>query len=245
MRVLFVCTGNMCRSPLAERILRARVTDTLGPELAATVSVASAGLETRPDLPMDRHTAKILTRAGLDSEGFRTRTFDRTLAEESDLVLAMTCRHRTTALALAPRTMRRTFTLIEASDLVRQADLTGLDQVPLAHRGAELATRLQDCRARRPVNKLDDVPDPIGRSMRIHKDVARRVTAALQPIADALLTGGAGEEPEPNVVADVGGAPAVPSPLADRPPPERRVDPHASVRHPNRQRGNTKSSGRR
>jgi protein-tyrosine phosphatase len=187
---------------------------------------------------MDRHTAKILTGLGVDASEFRTTVFDRELAEESDLILTMTRRHRTTALALAPRAMRRTFTLPEAADLVGRADLGGLDQVPLAARGAEFAARLHAGRAQRPVAKTDDVPDPIGRRSGVHRSVARRIAQALDPIGYALFTGGSGAAPEPNFVVAEDSEPA--GAPASRPATGRTTDPHPSIRRDG-QRGATRS----
>jgi protein-tyrosine phosphatase len=188
MRILFVCTGNLCRSPVAERLAMVWAHDLLrqSPEHAA-VEIGSAGMNAAPGRAMDPRSADALTALGGDPAGFRSRLFERAMAEEADLVLTMSRSQRREVLEKNPRGLRRTFTLVEAADLLGHADLTGLNLLPLAHRARELGLRLDTARARRPGGNSDDVPDPIGRSAAVHSDVAATIAAALRPLADVLF----------------------------------------------------------
>jgi protein-tyrosine phosphatase len=186
MRLLFICTGNICRSPLAERLAAAWAEKALGAG-AAAVKVRSAGTDALEGKPMDSRSAAALAKLGGDSTGFAARTFVPAMANEADLVLTMTRRHRRLVLAQAPRALRRTFTLPEAADLLTSADLRGLEQLPLRRRAGELAARLNDGRARRRTVDADDVYDPIGQSGSVHSQVAARIARKLQPLADALF----------------------------------------------------------
>lgn len=86
-RVCVVCLGNICRSPMAEVVLRA-VLDRNG--LSDVVAVDSAGTGGwHVGSPMDERAAAALARAGYDGSGHRARRFEARWFAERDLVLAM------------------------------------------------------------------------------------------------------------------------------------------------------------
>jgi len=85
--VALVCLGNICRSPMADVVLTARVEEA---GLGDRVTVASSGTgDWHVGRPMDRRAAATLTEAGYDSSRHRARQFGPTWHEEYDLVLAM------------------------------------------------------------------------------------------------------------------------------------------------------------
>lgn len=86
-RICLVCLGNICRSPMAEVILRAEI-DRAG--LSGRVEVDSAGTgDWHVGGPMDRGARAELSRRGYDGSGHRARQFDRSWFRRYDLVLAM------------------------------------------------------------------------------------------------------------------------------------------------------------
>ncbi|MGY1740228.1 MULTISPECIES: arsenate reductase/protein-tyrosine-phosphatase family protein [unclassified Blastococcus] len=186
MRILFVCTGNICRSPLAERLASLWAEQALG-AAAAGIHIRSAGTEGLEGHAMDSRSANALVALGGDPSGFVARKLHPVMAEEADLVLTMTRRQRRSVLSQAPRAMRHTFTLPEAADLLRSADVDGIDLLPLRRRAGELAARLNDKRAWRKGVDADDVFDPIGQSKDVHKQVAARIARKLQPLTDVLF----------------------------------------------------------
>ena len=189
VRILFVCTGNLCRSPVAERLAVAWARDLLreSPELD-TVEIGSAGIDAPPGRAMDARSAEALIALGGDPAGFRSRLFEGSMAEQADLVLTMSRRQRREVLEKDPRGLRRTFTLLEAADLLEGADLRGLRLMPLPERARELGVRLDAARRNRTTRDRDDVVDPIGRSTSVHAEVATTIATALQPLADILFT---------------------------------------------------------
>jgi protein-tyrosine phosphatase len=189
VRILFVCTGNVCRSPVAERLATAWAREKLAhsPE-ADMAQIRSAGLSAVANRPIDPHSAAALVELGGDPAGFRSHEFTPELAADADLVLTMTRDQRRTVLEASPRGLRRTFTLTEAADLLQRADLTGLSLLPLTARARELGRRLDAARAGRPTADSDDIADPIGQTAVVHQEVAGLVAAALRPLADVLFT---------------------------------------------------------
>lgn len=136
---------------------------------------------------MDPHSAEALLQLGGDPAGFRSQILDRELLADADLVLTMTRKQRDEALRLAPRGLRRTFTLTEAADLLQQVDVTGLRLLPLTQRARELGRRLDAARARRFTTDADDVADPISQRKAEHDAVASTIATALRPLAEVLF----------------------------------------------------------
>jgi protein-tyrosine phosphatase len=185
MRLLFVCTGNVCRSPLAAQLAHAWATASLNGD-ATQIHISSAGLSAPVDRPMDPYSAAALSRLGGDPTGTRARAFTAAMAQDADLVLTMTRRQRSQVLQLFPRGLRRTFTLLEAADLVSLADLAGFEHVPLPDRARELAERLHAARTQRTAPGVDDIEDPIGRAASVHNRVAEQIAGAMRPLAGVL-----------------------------------------------------------
>ena len=175
-----VCTANICRSPLAEHLLRTALAAPVGvpPEFL----VSSAGIRAWAGAEMDPMSAAELRRRGGDPTAFRARQLSRRHADEADLILAMTAEHRTYVLQEEPRLLRRTFTLLEfaalVSDVPRVREAQG-DPARLVRAASEArgAARLEEY----------DVQDPFGRSALIHHQVAETIGGAVQTVGRALV----------------------------------------------------------
>lgn len=105
--VLFVCTGNVCRSPLSERYLRLRL------DPGAGVRAASAGLRPLTGRPMDPASARALRELGGDDIGHVARGLDEAMVLAADLVLGAAVEHRDAVLRLVPAALHRAFALKE------------------------------------------------------------------------------------------------------------------------------------
>lgn len=89
-RVLFVCTGNICRSPLAAALLERALKDRGIEE----VTVTSAGTGAWDGAPASEGAYLVGLEHGLDLSGHRARLLTRELVEEADLILTMARHHR-------------------------------------------------------------------------------------------------------------------------------------------------------
>jgi protein-tyrosine-phosphatase len=87
--LLFVCTGNTCRSPMAAAIARAE----LAKRGWTHVSVASAGIAATPGQPASEHTMSVLAEHGIETGEHVTTPLTRELVQAADLVLVMTPSH--------------------------------------------------------------------------------------------------------------------------------------------------------
>lgn len=102
LRVATVCTGNICRSPMAEVLVR-HLADS-DPVLAGHVRVSSAGTARwHVGAPMDPRARRALDRAGLSGPGTPAAYADRSFLRQQDLVLVMTLEHRRDVVAAGAR----------------------------------------------------------------------------------------------------------------------------------------------
>jgi protein-tyrosine phosphatase len=179
--ILLVCTGNICRSALAERLGRAYLDATMGSD-AAAIELSSAGTRAVVGSAMHPDSALVLRGLGGDPDGHVARQLDERTARTADLTLTMTRRHRRDVLALAPRALARTFTLREAAGLLPTLEDADLPGDCLAERARALVAGLAAARTRRGDERFDDVPDPIGRPLEVHQEVGETIAAALLPL---------------------------------------------------------------
>lgn len=185
--MLLVCTGNLCRSPLAERLGTAYVQEALG-DHAGAVQLASAGTAAVVGSGMHPHSALVLQGLGGEPAGFRARQLTSAMAGHADLVLGMTRAHRRTVLEAAPRGLSRTFTLRESADLVSRlgagTDVPG-DTFP--SRARTLVQQMADARSHRRARADDDVLDPIGLPLEVHEEVGEAIAEALLTLLGAVV----------------------------------------------------------
>lgn len=95
-RVLMVCVGNICRSPMAEALLRARLAGRPG------ASVESAGIAALIGRPADSTAQELMRERGLDIAAHRARQLTSDMATRFELILVMEEGHRREVEALAP-----------------------------------------------------------------------------------------------------------------------------------------------
>ena len=175
--MLSICVGNVCRSPLAERLLSVRTTGTGG-----RVVFESAGIRGLSGHEMERSAARELRRLGGNESGFVARRVSAEMLAGADLILAMTREVRAEVLKEYPRAMRRTFTLREFAHLCRFAVEVDAAIFSVAELVSFAALNRSQAAA------IDqDVPDPIGRSDEVHRQAADLIAANVDVIS-ALLS---------------------------------------------------------
>jgi protein-tyrosine-phosphatase len=186
--VMFVCTGNVCRSALAERLARAYLDEVLGSDSAA-IAVRSAGTRAVPGAGVHPATALVLAGLGGDPAGHVARRLVDEMAIGADLTLALSRGHRRAVLKAAPRALARTFTLREAADLVSflPTDLA-LPGDTFADRCRALVEHMAAARSRRSADAHDDVPDPIAEPLEVHQQVGELIVESLVPLLDRLAS---------------------------------------------------------
>ena len=120
LTVLFVCTGNTCRSPMAAGLCRRAIADRLGcapGELESrNVFVRSAGVGAFGGARASAHAVEALAELGIDIGGHLSEALDLGAINEADYVYCMTEAHREAVLRLAPNAAAKT-ELLEAGEI--------------------------------------------------------------------------------------------------------------------------------
>jgi len=169
MRILYVCTGNICRSPTAELLTTAYAQEQGRTDLTAH----SAGTNAMVGYGMEPTAALVLKQLGGNPEGFVARRLTPPIAEDADLIITMSERQRTKVLQLAPRKMHSAFTLKEAARLQQLS-------------GARTVAELAVARAQTTAPGPEDVLDPIGRDEETFVAVGTEIADLLLPLLAAL-----------------------------------------------------------
>lgn len=131
VRILTVCTGNICRSPVAERLLQAG----LDQAVPGGFVVTSAGTRALVGEPIQPPSADIVRTFGGNAEGFAARQLTSKILRGVDLVLTMTSGHRGEVLQLDASLLKRTFTIREFARMLDVLD----DRAAAAPDGPEAA----------------------------------------------------------------------------------------------------------
>ena len=182
--VLHVCMGNICRSPMAERLMRHRLDETFG---AAAAEVRCSGAGTyggHAGEGMNPPAARALAEIGVDASGFRARALDARLVVDAALILTATADQERTVGRLAPSAAGRAFALLDFADL---ADRVG--PLGAATPGAALvalAEAAQGARAAAPTGRSRDVPDPWGEPHAVFAATRDMIDDAVGRIVAAL-----------------------------------------------------------
>jgi protein-tyrosine phosphatase len=147
VRILTVCTGNICRSPAAERLLQAGL-DQVAP---GGFVVTSAGTRAMLGEPMQPPSADMVRTFGGDPENFAARQLTSKILRGADLVLTMTSGHRGEVLQLDASLLKRTFTIREFARMLDvlddRAEASPADSVRTAHDADPLAANTAFWRA--------------------------------------------------------------------------------------------------
>jgi protein-tyrosine-phosphatase/O-antigen ligase len=195
-QILYVCTGNVCRSAFAEILTRCLLAERLGSSAAAAFRVSSAGARAVVGAGMHPDTRAELRRwasADPGADGFAARQLSAGMVEQADLVLGLDPIHRSLVVECTPAALPIGFGLREFARLAEAVDPADLPPGPMA-RAFELvdrARRLRGVVPPRPPAELR-IPDPMGGPPEAHHATAELVADAVITIIDALAPPSAG-----------------------------------------------------
>ncbi|WP_348788954.1 low molecular weight phosphatase family protein [Leifsonia sp. NPDC080035] len=191
-RILTVCTGNICRSPLAEQLLRRELT-------GVDATLGSAGTDALVGHPMDERAAAYSVELGGDPDGHAARQLTADTLRETELVLVASRRHRRSVVELLPRRSRSSFTIREFARLLDT--LNDDDRAEIAAEDdadARLAKLVDIAAINRGVAELpdepaeDDIVDPFRQHDAVYAASVAQLVPAIRSIGPVLRRASAG-----------------------------------------------------
>ena len=184
-RILLVCEANVCRSPMAEYLLRKSLADQ-GVD-ASAFELSSAGTHADDGAEMDPRTVEQLDRLNVSPNGFRSHILTDQDLDEADLILTATRAQRSMLLERLPTALRRSFTMLEFAQTARQVR----SRRPNIREPKDLVRLTAAARGSVSVPEYD-VADPVGGSVKVHRRNADVTLEAVQAISGALVRSPAG-----------------------------------------------------
>lgn len=197
--VLHVCMGNICRSPMAERLLDVAVVEAartahpdaaIPEELVHSHSAGTGGWHAGEE--MNPPAARQVLARGGEVAGFAARRLLSEHIDGADLILVATADQQLYVNALRPDAAPRTFVLGQFGRLLPQVDLTALpgsEPTPegVYARATALVAAVDALRNQESPAPSDDLDDPWGRGDQTFIRVADEIEATLRPLAAALF----------------------------------------------------------
>ncbi len=175
VRILVVCTGNLCRSPLAAELLRIRLVS-----VGAIADVRSAGTEVAPNDRPPKAMVDAGLRVGADISWHRAVPITDALVRGADLVLTSTIGHCREVLTHCEEVGDRIFTLVEAADIAAEVDAADAGvELDFDQWREEMNARRSPAAYWRTRYREDDIEDPYGGPPRRYDEVAKETAAVV------------------------------------------------------------------
>ena len=182
--ILVVCTGNICRSPIAEGLLRDALVARFGPRAP---NVASAGTQGWEGSEARAESVQAAAERGVDISGHVAREITGTMVQDATLVITMAREHRDAIGRFSPDTAHKTFTLKELGRL-----LGSLPPPPPGAGPDGLEARVREADAARAGGFAgnphdEDVADPLGMPLESYRAVAWELDESVARLVDGLF----------------------------------------------------------
>jgi glycine hydroxymethyltransferase len=153
--ILFVCTGNICRSPMAEGLFRHLT------EGRSDLRVASAGVSAIRGQPPSIHTVEVLRRLGIDLARFRSQPLTDDLVAEATWIFAMTRSHLDTIHLLFPQAAEKAFLVCEFDPELAATTLDIPDPIGLGLDAYERTRDILNCALPSVLQFINQYPEPM------------------------------------------------------------------------------------
>lgn len=177
MNILFVCTGNTCRSAMAEAIFNSVTEDGTGS--GKPFSAASAGIFAFDgDSASGNAVSVLFNDMEIDISAHRSRQINKEIADRADIILTMTREHKRTMIQMFPETADRVYVLKEyiKKEYIKKEDIKKED--------------INNGMKSPGINDYDyslDITDPYGMPIRVYQKCAEEIKDAIDKLVLILL----------------------------------------------------------
>lgn len=176
MKILFVCTANIARSPYAEQRMRAMADSSTG------LTFASAGIPGYPGRSIDNNIATVLAERGVEPSEHTSRVLDDAAVTDTDLILTMEFAHQLSIMDSWPAAATKVFGLRQFANAAQS-----LMEDPARVRDAAIPELLLGAQqAARPNSMTLNVPDPYRRGVAATRKAADQIDEALEDIFNVI-----------------------------------------------------------
>ena len=179
-KILFVCTGNICRSPMAAILLSNKIRK-------PGIKIDSAGTHALRHSDMPPQSKQVLDELGIPTSEHISKQLDPELLEDADLVLTATAEQRSEAARTLVRANRYTFTILEFADIIDFLKDPGETDFDILEEGPTLHERLRQVAAARGYlnsEKDRDIEDPFTHEINVYRQVGDQINEATRKIAE-------------------------------------------------------------
>ena len=178
MRILFVCTGNICRSPMGELLFRRYTQGT-------SLEISSAGTHSLIGHSIDPSSGALLKAVGIDASAFHSRQLTQSIANNSDLILCFEPEQRHNIVIIAPSALPYTFTLNDFSNMCAYCAQQGLVS------GATIQERLrsvinQSMQIHPLLPPAATIPDPYRKNFAAFQTTVHAINDAIRNILRSI-----------------------------------------------------------
>lgn len=188
-KILFVCTGNICRSPLGEYLLAQKLSSFQTP-----ISISSAGTMALIGGAVPEEIQSFALSQGVEIQNHTPRQISAGLIGNADLILTAERSHRSEVVSLVPRASAKTFTLNQFARLAIEHELAiaqGEVPAPSISNLSEVINELADFRSIAPPPESpshDDIDDPYRKSAAVYNQAGESIARAVDATAKIFAT---------------------------------------------------------
>jgi protein-tyrosine phosphatase len=194
--ILFVCTGNLCRSPMAEALFQSKLTSDY-PGLTSLILAHSAGTSAVEDSPATSSAVQAMDLWDVDLEPHRSSELTLTQLRDADIVVVMAREHLLSIERMYPQALQKSTTLKHLASMsqeiaVRLGEETVQDEDEACQRLAAVLELLRDAADSDNFladvqSRSSDIIDPIGSSLQVYLGVAEDIESSLDKVMRALF----------------------------------------------------------